>query len=141
MPGIWYRQTYEATAADAAAAITVRLYTPDGVLHDPAVSGQISKREDWLVHHLQCYVLKTTSGMMKPGLVGQLIIGLDWPGSWMPLITPAHGCMMMNHGLIYHGPPFRATHGVGWAMYRGALADTDKVVLRVFYQVLERGPI
>lgn len=137
----WYRETYAATATDAASTIAVRLWTPDGILHDPGTSGKISKREDWIVHYLQCYVTKTTTGYIKAGLVGQLILALDWPGSWMPLAAPNHGCHLINHGLIYRGGPFRATHGVGWAFYRGALADTDKVVMRLLYEPIARGPL
>lgn len=137
----WKTEVYEATATDAAAAISVRLWTPDGAIHDPGTTKKLSKREDWLVHYLQVYVTKTTTGYMKPGLVGQLILALDWPGAWMPLVSPHHGCTMMNHGLIYRGGPFVATHGVGWAFYKGALADTDKVVTRLLYQPIARGPL
>lgn len=137
----WYKETYEAVAADAADTFLTRLWTPDGILHDPGATGKLSKREDWIVHYLQAYVTKTTTGYLKPGLVGQLIVGMDWPGSWIPLQAPHHGCMMMNHGLLYRGGPFRATHGVGWAFYKGALADTDKVILRVLYEPIARGPV
>lgn len=136
----WYREQYEATAADALAAVLTHLWTPDGIIHDPTSSGKVSKREEWDVHYLQVYVLATTSGLMKPGLVGQLVLALDQPGSWMPLVTPNHGCMMMNHGLLYQGAPFRATHGIGWAFYLGALADTDKVIFRALYEPVRRGP-
>lgn len=137
----WYTETYEATAADAAATFLTRLWTPDGIVHDPGTTGKLSKREDWSVHYLQAYVTRTTTGYIKGGLIGQLVLGLDWPGSWMPIITPHHGAMAMNHGLIYEGPPFRATRGVGWAFYKGALADTDKVILRVLYEPVARGPL
>lgn len=138
---VWYRELYAATAADAAATFLTRLWTPDGMLHDSGTSRRISKREDWEVHYLQVYVLKTTTGYMKPGLVGQLIVARDEPGSWLPLGVEGYGCHTMNRGLVYKGPPFRATHGVGWAFYKGALADTDKVALRVLYETVERGPL
>ena len=137
----WYRETYEATAADAAAAIITRFWTPDGVLHDPGSTRKLSKREDWIVHYAQVYVTKTTTGYLKGGLVGQLVLALDTPGAWFPMVTPHHGCLMQNHGLIYRGGPFKATHGIGWAFYKGALADTDKVVTRILYESVSRGPL
>lgn len=137
----WYKQTYEATAADAAAAIITRLWTPDGIIHDPGSTGKLSQREDWAVHQMQVYVTKTTTGYLKAGLVGQLVVALDYPGAWFPVVAPHHGCLMQNHGLIYRGGPFRATHGVGWAFYKGALADTDKIIMRILYEPIARGPL
>ena len=133
----WYRETYEATAADAASALITHLWTPDGMVQDPGASRKLSRREDWRVHYLQAYVPKTTTGYLKPGVVGQLILGMDWPGSWMPLVMPHHGGLHPNYGLIYRGGPFVATHGIGWAFYKGALADTDKVILRALYEPIK----
>lgn len=137
----WYREQYAATATDAAAATAVHLITPDGVLHDPATTRTLSKREDWVIHYLQVYVLATTTGYLKHGVVGQLVLGLDTVGSWLPLVAPNHGLVHPNFGLIYRGGPFKSTHGVGWAFYKGALADTDKVVTRLLYEPVARGPM
>lgn len=139
----WYRETYEATATDEAASVISHLWTPDGANHDPGATGKLSKREDWSVHYLQVYVTKTTTGYLKPGVILQLILGLDNPGAWMPLVVPERGVQSMQYGTIYRGRPFRATHGVGWAVYKGALVDTDKVVMRILYEPIReavRGP-
>ena len=137
----WYNELYEATATDAAATFLARLWTPDGIIHDTSSSSKLGKREDWLIHYLQVYVLRTTSGCMKSGVVIQLALGLDSPGSWMPLVVSHHSIQRMNSGVVYRGSPFIATHGLGWAVYKGALADTDKVVLRMLYQRIVRGPV
>lgn len=131
----WYRDRYEATAADAAATLLTRMWTPDGALQDPLASGKSTQRQDWMVHYLQCYVLKTTTGCYKAGIVGQLVVGLEGAGSFMPLPTmPESGVFHPSYGLIYRGQPFRATHGVGWCFFQGALSDTDKVILRILYE-------
>lgn len=137
----WKVETYEVTAADAAATYLTRLWSPDGALHDPGSSGKLSKREDWRVHYLQVYVTSLTSGYLKPGIVGNLVLGLDYPGSWIPLIDPCRGAHHPNYGLIYQGAPFVATHGVGWAFWKGALADTDKIITRLLYEPIARGPL
>lgn len=135
----WYKETYAVTAADAATTNVVRLWTPDGINHDPGTTGKLSRREDWIVDYLQVYVLRTTSGYLKPGLVGQLILGLDYPGGWTPLVTPHSGALHPNYGLIWRGGPFIATHGFGWWFLKGALADTDKVITRALYKPLASG--
>lgn len=136
----WKSETYAATAADAAGEYVTRLWSPDGAIHDPGASRKLSKREDWLVHYAQVFVLATTSGYMKHGLVGQLILGIDYPGGWIPLAARNHNCFHPNYGLLYDGRPFVATHGVGWAFWKPALADTDKVILRLLYEPIARGP-
>lgn len=134
----WYKELYEATAADEASSFLTHLWTPAGTLHDPGASGRISHREDWLVRYAQVVVLATTTGLIKPGLMGELALGMDYPGSWTPISTPEGGVLHPNRGLIYAGAELMATHGIGWAFYKGALADTDKVFFRVLYDVQKK---
>lgn len=136
----WYKETYAVTAADAATTNVVRLWTPDGVNHDPGATGKLSKREDWKMDFLQVYVLSTGTGLIKHGLVGQLILGLDYPGGWTPIVSPYKGALHPNYGLIWRGGPVICTHGFGWWFLKGALADGDKIVTRALYEPIARGP-
>lgn len=134
----WYKELYEATAADEASTFLTHLWTPAGTLHDPGATGKLSHREDWLVRYAQVVVLATTSGLIKPGVLGELALGMDWPGSWVPIATPERGALHGNRGLIYDGSGLLATHGIGWAFYKGALVDTDKVFFRVLYEATKK---
>ena len=137
---IWYRETYPVTAGDAASTFITRMLTPDGINHDPYTTGKTTRRQRWMVHQMMVYVLRTTSGLYKQGLMGHLALGLEGAGSWVPLpVQNRFGQFHPSQGLTYKGPPFVATHGVGWAFYLGALADTDKVGFRVLYEPI--GPI
>lgn len=131
----WFRDTYEITGGDAGGTFITRMLTPDGVIHDPYTSGKTTRREDWTVYQMMVYVLRTTSGCYKRGLMGHLALGLEGAGSWLPLSTQdPHGFLHPSQALVYAGPPFLATHGVGWAFYKGALASTDKVTMRILYE-------
>lgn len=126
----WFQDTHACSAGDAAASLITRLATSNGMLHDPGASLAIAQRQEWYVPYLQCYVLNVTTGTIKQGLVGELIMGLDSPGSWIPLGDRAHHTYHPNFGMIYHGNPIQALFGVGWAFYKGALANGDRVILR-----------
>ena len=135
----WYRETYAVTAADQASALVMHYWTPSGVLHDSITTRALSQRQDWLVHSAQVYVLRTTSGYIKQGVMGQIAVCAGAPGLWLPILTNRDGVCHANFGMIQAGAPFRATHGVGWVFYQGALVDTDKVVMKLLYEPL--GPI
>lgn len=137
---VWYRETYEITAGDAAAQLLTRMWTPDGIRHDPLASGTTARRQRWSVHQVHVYVLRATTGLLKQGLYGGLVMGLEGAGSYVTLPDQAPlGLVHPSRGLVYEGAPFIATHGVGWIFWKGALAQTDKVGFRILYEPV--GPI
>lgn len=131
----WYRETYTVTSGDAGGTWVSRFWTPDGINHDPVATGRTVQRQDWRVHFMHVYVLKTTSGCVKQGLTGCLCVALENSGGFVPLSAAGqYGVYLPMRGLVYDGVPFLATHGIGWTFYKGALANTDKVGLRLLYE-------
>ena len=130
----WFTESYLCTAADAAASWVMRLYTRDGLIHNPHLTGKVPTREDWIIHRVQIYVWNAGGATgMKAGLVGHLMGGLDSPGVWTPIGgNPA--TFHPNAGIAYSGEPFVVTHGIGWGFYKPALIADDTVFLRVLYE-------
>lgn len=126
----WWRESYEVTAGDAASTIVTRLWTPDGINHDPLATGKGTQRQDWRVETLHVWVLRTTTGTLKRGVLGELVRTLENCWSFVPLSSHRFGPL----GGLWTREPFVCTHGFGWAFYRGALAQTDKVYMRALYE-------
>ena len=135
---VWFRETYEINAVDAAQTTLMRFFTPDGMIHDAPVCGKASRYELWRCHRFQVWVLSTTTGLLKHGVFGELALASDDPRQRVALPTvPWNGAFSQNHGLRYDGAPFLATHGVGWVLRSPAVVDTDKVAMALLYEVVK----
>lgn len=132
----WFRESYVCTAADEAATELLRLWTPDGVQHRVDLVGPSCRREDWNVHYMRVWIT-TTAGTDKFGINGELAVGMDYPAGWHPVLELPGGHYNPNLGQAYQGPPFIATHGVGWHLFKSAVVDTDRVYMQVLYEPIK----
>lgn len=130
----WYREDYIITVTDAAQTSLGHFFTPDGPIHDPAVSRVVPKRELWDVYQIQAWPINVTTGNNKRGGYMQLCLLTDRPGIYVSLPTiPEDGIMGFDGGLRYKGPPLISTHGVGWFYNDPAMAQGDHMFLLVQY--------
>src|SRR4030042_885955 len=138
---LWYKDDYVITVGDAAQTSLGHFLTPSGILHDPAATRAISRRELWDVYQFQVWPIHVSTGNNIHGVKFALCLATETPGGYLPLPTsPESGLVDIDGGLRYKGPPLIATHGMGWYTNAAALRSGDHVITLMQYNERREGP-
>ena len=124
MIGTWTEISYENTAGDAALPSVVHLWSPSGSFHNPVA---MIPPDPVMVYELWARIFTTV--YTKRGVPLYLVAGTQTPNKLIRL--PQDQILSGDIGVCYKGPPFLATNGVGWTVYKPGIADGNVVELRM----------
>lgn len=126
MTGTWTEISYTNNAVDAALPSVVHLWSPSGIYHNPSLTVAIPP-DPVMVHELWARIFTTT--YTKRGVPLYLVAGTQTPNKLIRLCQDQ--ILSGDIGVSYKGPPFLATNGIGWTVYKPGIADTNVVELRM----------